>query len=145
VAALALLAGCRTFTFPVAAPGALTSTSSPVTITNTTPYQVFVRFEASCGDVGPVGFRVRVPDHGLRVAQVCPSPTGAFPLNGTLVDVPNPDVPVVPAVLRPGQSITVVGEALGAGVTETSGRTIAFDAYAEWCFEVCVDIAKLTP
>ncbi len=145
LAALALLAGCRTLSFPVAAPGALSSTSSSVTITNTTPYQVFVRFQASCGDLGPWGFRIRATDSSLRVAQACPVPTGAFPLNGTLVDVPNPDQAVIPVVLQPGQTITVVGEAVGAGVAETSGRSIAFDAYAEWCFDGCTDIALLTP
>ena len=145
VAALALLAGCRVFTFPVAAPGATSSTSSAVTIANTTPYQVFVRFQASCGDIGPWGFRVRDVDHGLRLAQACPSPTGAFPLNGTLVDVPNPDQPVIPVVLQPGQSMTVVGEAFGAGVGDTSGRSVPFDAFAEWCYDGCADIAQLTP
>ncbi|MFN8041581.1 MAG: hypothetical protein U0Q07_20355 [Acidimicrobiales bacterium] len=145
VATLVLLAGCRVFTFPVAAPGTMTSMSSAVTITNTTPYQVFVRFQAYCGEVGSWGFVVRDVDQGRRLAQACPSPTGAFPLNGTLVDVPNPDLPVIPVVLSPGQSITVVGEAFGAGVNETSGRSVPFDAYAEWCFDGCADIAKLTP
>jgi len=145
VATMVLLSGCRVLTFPVAAPDTMGMTSSSVTITNTTPHQVFVRFQAYCGDIGPWGFRVRDVDYGLRLAQACPSPTGSFPLNGTLVDVPSPDSPVVPAVLQPGQSITVVGEAFGAGVTEISGRSVPFDAYAEWCFDGCVDIAKLTP
>ncbi|MEZ5143625.1 MAG: hypothetical protein R2726_14070 [Acidimicrobiales bacterium] len=142
---LVLLAGCRVFSFPVAAPDATSLRSSAVTVTNTTPHAFFVRLQVDCAGYSQYGLTVRVDEPGVvRAALLCTQASG-FPWNGTVVTIVNPDLPPEPFVLAPGGSIRLVAEVGGNDIPRVSGRDVVVDAFGEWCYDGCYDIVSFTP